>query len=199
MLQPAVLISCTCTELHVECKYSCSHICICRIRWHLKRRGQTNKYSSDKMKLTAIFMYLIAQHAAHKCYKCSVCCGTTYCTMVLVQVPPMPPAQTKEVIESQLNAKLEQVFEWINLEKPLGSASISQVRDLISHATTMRHLSRPGCHAAWFAQSWPGVALREMLKRNSRTLSLHWLDKNWPAVERTASPSSTSYLKGQNG
>lgn len=39
----------------------------------------------------------------------------------------MPPAQTKEVIESQLNAKLEQVFEWINLEKPLGSASISQV------------------------------------------------------------------------
>ena len=39
----------------------------------------------------------------------------------------MPPAQTKEVIESELNAKLEQVFEWIDLEKPLGSASISQV------------------------------------------------------------------------
>ena len=47
--------------------------------------------------------------------------------VVSLQVPPMPPAQTKEVIESELNAKLEQVFEWIDLEKPLGSASISQV------------------------------------------------------------------------
>ncbi len=39
----------------------------------------------------------------------------------------MPPAQTKEVIERELNARLEDVFEWIDLEKPLGSASISQV------------------------------------------------------------------------
>lgn len=43
------------------------------------------------------------------------------------QVPPMPPAQTKEVIERELKAPLEDVFEWIDLEKPLGSASISQV------------------------------------------------------------------------
>lgn len=39
----------------------------------------------------------------------------------------MPPAQTKEVIERELNAPLEDVFEWIDLQKPLGSASISQV------------------------------------------------------------------------
>ena len=39
----------------------------------------------------------------------------------------MPPQQTREVIEAELNAPLEQIFEWINLEKPLGSASISQV------------------------------------------------------------------------
>ena len=39
----------------------------------------------------------------------------------------MPAAQTKEVIEAELNARLEDVFEWIDLEKPLGSASISQV------------------------------------------------------------------------
>ena len=45
----------------------------------------------------------------------------------MMQVPPMPAAQTREVIESELNAKLEQVFEWIDLDKPLGSASISQV------------------------------------------------------------------------
>lgn len=43
------------------------------------------------------------------------------------QVPPMPPQQTREVIEAELNAPLEQIFEWIDLEKPLGSASISQV------------------------------------------------------------------------
>ena len=44
------------------------------------------------------------------------------------QVPPMPPAQVRASIEGELGAPLEQVFEWINLEKPLGSASISQVR-----------------------------------------------------------------------
>ena len=43
------------------------------------------------------------------------------------QVPPMPPAQVRASIEGELGAPLEQVFEWINLEKPLGSASISQV------------------------------------------------------------------------
>lgn len=85
---------------------------------------------------------------------------TTYCTFVsstvLVQVPPMPPAQTKEVIESQLNAKLEQVFEWINLEKPLGSASISQVIPSLMPPSS----GMPESHAAWYVQSWPGVALR---------------------------------------
>ena len=39
----------------------------------------------------------------------------------------MPAAQTREVIERELNAPLDEVFEWIDLEKPLGSASISQV------------------------------------------------------------------------
>ncbi|KAK9826471.1 hypothetical protein WJX81_002686 [Elliptochloris bilobata] len=43
------------------------------------------------------------------------------------QVPPMPPAQARKVIEEQLGAPLEDVFEEIDLEKPLGSASIAQV------------------------------------------------------------------------
>ena len=43
------------------------------------------------------------------------------------QVPPMPPAQAREVIEDELGMPLEQAFEWIDLEEPLGSASISQV------------------------------------------------------------------------
>ncbi len=59
----------------------------------------------------------------------------------------MPPAQTKEVIERELNAPLEDVFEWIDLEKPLGSASISQVTFLllpICHSHT-------GCETLWKA------------------------------------------------
>lgn len=40
----------------------------------------------------------------------------------------MPAAQAKKVIEEELGgAPLEEVFHWINLDKPLGSASIAQV------------------------------------------------------------------------
>ncbi|KAH7619626.1 hypothetical protein Ndes2526B_g06607 [Nannochloris sp. 'desiccata'] len=44
------------------------------------------------------------------------------------QVPPMPAAQVRAVIEEELgNVPMDQVFEWIDLDNPLGSASISQV------------------------------------------------------------------------
>lgn len=44
------------------------------------------------------------------------------------QVPPMPASQVREVIEHELGGvPLETVFEWIDLDSPLGSASISQV------------------------------------------------------------------------
>lgn len=43
------------------------------------------------------------------------------------QVPPMPAEQAREVIERELGVPLEAVFEWIDLDTPLGSASISQV------------------------------------------------------------------------
>lgn len=43
------------------------------------------------------------------------------------QVPPMPAEQAREVIQRELGAPIEAVFEWIDLETPLGSASISQV------------------------------------------------------------------------
>jgi aarF domain-containing kinase len=40
----------------------------------------------------------------------------------------MPAGQARRVIEGELGgAPLEDVFEWINLDKPLGSASIAQV------------------------------------------------------------------------
>lgn len=44
------------------------------------------------------------------------------------QVPPMTAAQARQVIESELaGARIEDVFDWIELDEPLGSASISQV------------------------------------------------------------------------
>jgi hypothetical protein len=44
------------------------------------------------------------------------------------RVPPMPPAQAQRMIEKELGlGSLDEVFEWIDLEDPLGSASISQV------------------------------------------------------------------------
>jgi predicted unusual protein kinase regulating ubiquinone biosynthesis (AarF/ABC1/UbiB family) len=43
------------------------------------------------------------------------------------QVPPMPSAQAKAAIEKELGTTVDRVFEWIDLETPLGSASISQV------------------------------------------------------------------------
>ena len=53
-----------------------------------------------------------------------------YCIegVVTLQVPPMSAEQTRGVIEKELGgAKIEDVFEWIDLDKPLGSASLAQV------------------------------------------------------------------------
>lgn len=39
----------------------------------------------------------------------------------------MTPEKTKQVIEERLGKPLDEVFAWIDLEAPLGSASIAQV------------------------------------------------------------------------
>jgi predicted unusual protein kinase regulating ubiquinone biosynthesis (AarF/ABC1/UbiB family) len=55
------------------------------------------------------------------------------------RVPPMPPSQVRAVIESELGgAPLDAVFEWIDLDTPLGSASISQV-----HKAKLKALPKP--------------------------------------------------------
>lgn len=46
----------------------------------------------------------------------------------VLQVPPMPPERTEHVIKQELGVNdLGELFDWIDLEQPLGSASISQV------------------------------------------------------------------------
>ncbi len=45
----------------------------------------------------------------------------------LAQVPPLPPDAAGKIICQELGLeRLSEVFEWIDLEKPLGSASIAQ-------------------------------------------------------------------------
>ena len=47
------------------------------------------------------------------------------------QVPPMSAAKTRTVIEQELQGTpIDDVFEWIQLDSVLGSASIAQVRIL---------------------------------------------------------------------
>ena len=47
----------------------------------------------------------------------------------------MSAQQTRGVIEKELGgAKIEDVFEWIDLDKPLGSASLAQVWTAMAHA-----------------------------------------------------------------
>lgn len=55
------------------------------------------------------------------------------------QVPPMPASQVREVIENELGGvPLETVFAWIDLDQPLGSASISQVHKAKLHPLPKR-------------------------------------------------------------
>ncbi len=52
--------------------------------------------------------------------------------LLLAQVPPMSAEQARACIEHELGVSdLAEVFEWIDLEEPLGSASISQVRHTV--------------------------------------------------------------------
>ena len=50
----------------------------------------------------------------------------------------MPPDKVKQVIEKQLGKAIDDVFAWIDLDNPLGSASIAQV--WIAHAATFLHV-----------------------------------------------------------
>lgn len=56
----------------------------------------------------------------------------------------MPAEQARAVIERELGAPLEALFEWIDLETPLGSASISQV-GWGAEAGLARRVGNVGC------------------------------------------------------
>ena len=70
-------------------------------------------------KLTKIF--------ASTCGNSKFSCIDAQNGIVRLKVPPMTPEKTKEVIEQRLGKPIDEVFAWIDLEAPLGSASIAQV------------------------------------------------------------------------
>ncbi len=55
--------------------------------------------------------------------------GAPWWPLARPQVPPMSPDQARSAICQELGVeKLSDVFEWIDLDKPLGSASVAQAR-----------------------------------------------------------------------
>lgn len=64
------------------------------------------------------------------------CCVQVFCFVVLCKelaklqdsVPPMPPADVEHILKTELQAsRLDEIFEWIDMDTPLGSASIAQL------------------------------------------------------------------------
>ena len=62
----------------------------------------------------------------------------------------MAPDKVQQVIEKQLGKPIDEVFAWIDLANPLGSASIAQVR--IAHAG-MVICSFGRCACSWVCNS----------------------------------------------
>lgn len=62
-------------------------------------------------------------------------------------VPPMPEKQAKEIVESQLMDKVENLFSWFET-KPFASASMAQVHKVILHTgeRIVLKIQRPGIH-----------------------------------------------------
>lgn len=77
--------------------------------------------------------------------------------MVREQVPPMPAEKARQVLQQELGVQdLSEVFEWINLDKPLGSASVSQVRRLQAGPSHLElygqgqaHAGQQDAHGCW--------------------------------------------------
>ena len=77
-------------------------------------------------------------------------------------VPPMPAAQVREIVEAEAGRPLEDVFESIDLEVPLGSASIGQV-----HRAVLRH---PPAGAAAGVGAGAAVAVKVQNPEAERTM-----------------------------
>jgi len=66
----------------------------------------------------------------------------------------MPAAQAVAVMEAELAGRpLDDIFEWINLETPLGSASIAQVRPNAAVVREGLEQEQQKQQAAWLHQS----------------------------------------------
>lgn len=84
------------------------------------------------------------------------------------RVPQMSPATIRAAIQRELGgAPLESVFEWIDLDTPLGSASVAQV--------SWRCLGFRVCGLSW----WVIHVMREKLCHPGCGGSLCWVGSTW--------------------
>jgi predicted unusual protein kinase regulating ubiquinone biosynthesis (AarF/ABC1/UbiB family) len=101
------------------------------------------------------------------------------------RVPPMPPSRAAAVLREELGVDdLSRVFEWIDLEQPLGSASVSQV-----HKARLRRLdSREAARILRRAERGAGasaLAAPAAAASSSSSSSTH--------VEVTLAPGETAW------
>lgn len=67
----------------------------------------------------------------------------------------MPGEQARAIIEQELGGvPLDSVFEWIDLETPLGSASISQVQQHVCLGAAQLRCTVCGCGCCVMAEAW---------------------------------------------
>jgi predicted unusual protein kinase regulating ubiquinone biosynthesis (AarF/ABC1/UbiB family) len=67
------------------------------------------------------------------------------------EVPPMPASEVEAILKEELHLQsLADVFAWIDLDRPLGSASIAQVHK----AQLRRYEQRPALLARAASAPW---------------------------------------------
>ena len=78
------------------------------------------------------------------------------------RVPPMSKDQARSAIEKELGTSIDTVFEWIDLDEPLGSASISQVHKAKLRLPEKKVKKRAALHRVWLwlTRQDPGQARR---------------------------------------
>ncbi len=92
----------------------------------------------------------------------------------------MPASQARAVIEEELGGlPLEEVFEWIDLDEPLGSASIAQVplpaQFMHGASSSKQDLPHHSCPLQIFQNAPSQISARKGIPRVLQSIVIHVL------------------------
>ena len=95
---------------------------ICLLSWDHAHAAEARPYQLE------CFSRYLHGYKNNACVLCMHVVPPHYLgTGMPIQVPPMSAEETRVILEAELGLRLANIFDWINLDQPLGSASISQV------------------------------------------------------------------------